>query len=84
MVVRVVMHRHDHECVHNTDMTDSVSSLLESLRYAQLVTIHRDDEDGVCFDLHCPHGLNDKVWAGANAARMQSFGYNAVAAPATE
>ena len=65
------------------DATPATRLLIESLRYAGLVEVHRADNDGVCFDLICPHGLDDKVWAKANAERMQSFGYNAVVAPGT-
>ena len=62
--------------------TPEVRSLLEQLRYAQLIRLHRCDENGVCFDLICPHGLNNEVWCRHNAERMQSFTYNAVVAPA--
>lgn len=64
-------------------ITSEVRQLLEQLRYAGIVTIHRDNEDGVCFDLHCPSGLDDKQWAKMNAERMRSFTYNAVDAPGT-
>ncbi len=63
--------------------TTEVRQLLECLRYAGIVTIHRDNEEGVCFDLHCPAGLVDGPWAQMNAERMRSFTYNAVAAPGT-
>jgi hypothetical protein len=58
--------------------------LLESLRYAGHVVIHRDDEQGMCFDIRPPHGLESGQWAKMNAQRMQSFGFNAVKAPSTD
>lgn len=79
-VVRVVIE--DHPKAMNK-CTSEVRQLLECLRYAGIVTLHRDNEHGVCFDLHCPAGLMHKPWAEMNAQRMQSFGYNAVSAPGT-
>ncbi len=64
-------------------VTPEVRQLLECLRYAQIVTIHRDNEEGICFDLHCPEGMADRPWAEMNASRMRSFTYNAQAAPGT-
>lgn len=62
---------------------DNVGSFVECLRYAGLVTIHPTDTlTSLCFDIHCPHGLESKPWSEMNAKRMQSFGYNAVSAPA--
>ena len=56
--------------------------LLEQLRYAGIVEIHRDDDNGVCFDIRPPQGISDsRQWASMNAARMESYGYNAVCAP---
>jgi len=58
---------------------------LECLRHAGLVQVHRDDADGnVCFDLLPPPGVDQEVWAEQGAARMASFGYNAVRAPRWE
>lgn len=57
-------------------------AFLECLSYAGFVTLHHDDEERQTFDLHAPFNLNGKVWAEQNAARMTTFGYNAVAAPA--
>lgn len=64
-------------------LTSEVRQLVECLRYAGIATVHRDNDDGLCFDLHCPSGLMDKPWAEMNAKRMRSFTYNAVAAPGT-
>ena len=62
---------------------DDVTKLLESLRYAQVIDLHREDHESTCFDIICPHGLDSKTWSEMNANRMQSFGYNAVSAPST-
>lgn len=55
-------------------------AFLECLRYAGIVTVHRDNEEGQVFDIHSPFGAGDKAWSEMNAQRMQSFGYNAVSA----
>jgi hypothetical protein len=75
LVVRVVLPDGMNE------LTPELIMFLEQLRYAGLVEVHRNDADGVCFDLLCPHGLNDEVWARQNAEHMQSYTYNAVVAP---
>jgi len=62
------------------------SSFLECLRYAGVISLHRDDEEGQCFDIQPPRHLNasgSKIWSEQNAARMETFGYNAVSAPRT-
>tara|TARA_R110000824_G_scaffold83438_5_gene208941 strand:+ start:319 stop:573 length:255 start_codon:yes stop_codon:yes gene_type:complete len=71
-VVRVVM---------NHDETHSVGTLIECLRYAGLVQVHRGQGDTTVFDIRAPHDVNDGVWAENNAKRMQSFYINAVDAP---
>lgn len=46
--------------------------------------LHRDDDDGVCFDLLCPRTIQPKesvTWANQTAAKISSYGINAVAAP---
>jgi hypothetical protein len=81
-VVRVVQTDDDVELLMNKDL----SQFVECLRYAGLVTVHEVDPRGLttlCFDIRCPHGLNSKAWSEQNAARMKSFGYNAVSAPST-
>ncbi len=55
---------------------------IECLRYAGLLRVHRDNNEGVCLDLLPPHGVNQGVWAEQNSQRMQSFSINAVKAPA--
>jgi hypothetical protein len=60
-----------------------MATLLECLRYAHLVHMHRDDDEGVCFDLLPPDSISDtSQWAQMNAERMSTFGWNAVRAPA--
>src|SRR5215831_8650148 len=55
-------------------------AFLECLRYAHVIDLHWDEEDGQCFDICCPAGLNSKTWATMNSSRMRTFGYNAEAA----
>lgn len=62
-------------------------SFLDSLRYAGCLQLHETDPNGltsVCFDIPCPfpRDLDTKKWSEHNAERMQSFGFNAVSAPA--
>lgn len=61
-----------------------IGRLVECLRYAQLVTIYETDPVSLitlCFDIHCPHGMDSQRWAIMNADRMKTFGFNAVDAP---
>lgn len=55
---------------------------LEMLRYAGMVKPHEPDGDYQCFDLLPPKGVNSSVWAEQVAGHMETFGYNAVKAPA--
>jgi len=55
--------------------------LLGSLHDAELVTIHRNDNSGICFDLLPPLYADSHVWAAENAKQWKAFGYNAVKAP---
>jgi hypothetical protein len=77
-VVRVVLftgHLQDDRLIQSPWIT-------EHLRRLGYVTVHRDDEKGLCFDFLCPNKVYDtKAWAEMNANRMRSFGENAVAAP---
>ncbi len=79
-VVRIVLFRGI-----NQDNKIMGTPFLECLRRCGYVVIHRDDENGMCFDLLCPYisgQIRDtKVWAEQNAERMQTFGFNAVVAP---
>lgn len=59
-----------------------LNTLLECFRYAGLVKLGPDNGNSMSFDIRCPQGLNSKIWAEQNAARIKSFGLNAVAAPA--
>jgi len=83
-VVRVVMFKNEHAMDRkpgNISFARNMGTFLECLRYAGLVTIHRDDEKHVTFDLHAPRNIDDEVWARQNAERMQTFGINAEKAP---
>lgn len=78
-VVRVVT---DVENTHDEQLVSG--PLIESLRYAGLVVVHRDDAKGMCFDIlppARPANLDTQVWAHMQATRMQSMLVNAVAAP---
>lgn len=79
-VIRVVLFK-------NTNKIDlaykqaTVDMLItEVFRYAGLVTVHKDDEKELVFDI----ARSDKEtfdWAESNAQRIRSFGINAAAAP---
>lgn len=64
--------------------TTNWAQLIEHLRYAGIVSVHRDDETGICFDIHAPKSCwpESEVWANQNAERIRSVGTNAVKAPA--
>jgi len=81
-VVRVVIPDIDNDILGLAKPIDG--AFLECLRYAGIVKIHTSDT-GQVFDIRCPDVVKmSKNWANANADRMKSFGYNAVAAPAYE
>jgi hypothetical protein len=85
-VVRVVT-----QGVGSFDTACERSPIIECLRYAGLITVHRDGNEhgeggGMCFDILPPDGGLDpcpyhRVWADHLAAHMQSHGINAVVAP---
>jgi hypothetical protein len=63
--------------------------ILEQLRHAGLIVVHRNNDEMYLFDMIPPSTLPRSTkaqveWAHANAERMQSFGYSAVAAPPWE
>lgn len=66
------------------------SPVLECLRYAEVLIIHRETDcgnPGTCFDLLPPRHISvadSKRWANWNAERMSSMGINAVCAPQWE
>lgn len=64
------------------DLPEFDTPFVECLRYACLIEVPNDSDE--VFDILCPRGLDSKTWAERNAARMQSFGYNAVVAPRWE
>lgn len=63
-------------------------TFLTCLENAGLGKVHDTDRDGYTFDLFPPqrkgYSVDGKVWAEQNAARIASFGFNAVAAPRWE
>lgn len=55
---------------------------IESLRYAGLLDLIKDDGITRVFDLLPPRDIEDTAqWARVNAERMKTFGFNAVKAP---
>jgi len=59
-----------------------VLQLLECLRYAGVLkTWISGDDASQWFDLYCPDGLESITWANQKAAKFESHGFNAVAAP---
>jgi hypothetical protein len=61
--------------------THSRTPLIECLRHAGVLTVHNER----VFDIEAPRHIiraqDTKAWAEREALRMQSFNYNAVAAP---
>jgi hypothetical protein len=80
-IIRVVTHRElEHKEGHYEEF--SLAAFIEQLRYAGVVRVHRNDDDGMCIDIFAPAGITDEVgWARRNAERMQSHHWNAVVAP---
>jgi hypothetical protein len=74
-------------CTQSVGLMDKAfedTPLLECLRYAGLVRVHRNTDVGMCFDILPPNGMkgaSSMEWAMQSAGKMQSFGLNAVAAP---
>ena len=61
----------------------TIPILLDCLNHAGVIKIHRDDQEGYCFDIFQPAmtPLGNKEWCHLNAEQMSSLGLNAVAAP---
>ena len=80
-VVRVVLPREPQGSLPSA--TPDTTLWLEQFRYAGLVQVHSDDDDGMCFDMMPPSSMDRSVsvWAEHTAKRMQSIGINAVKAP---
>lgn len=73
-VVRIVLPDGVHE------LTPEVRTLLNLQAHAGLVVVHRDDKDGMCFDLLPPAGVS-VTWADETAWTFVGEHYNAVRAP---
>ena len=64
------------------DIEPPVRTLLALQARVGIVAVHRDDKDGMCFDLLPPAGTEDsKAWADETAAIFEGCCYNAVRAP---
>lgn len=76
-----------------SDNSRGLSTLIEQLRYAGLLSIIKETDyenpdptgsdygvNGV-YRLHAPAGVDTKVWAEQNAARMKTFSINAEVVP---
>lgn len=74
-VVRVVLPDGIHE------LTDHTRQLLRFMDRAGVIVLHRDDADGVCFDLLPRDHIQDTT-AWAVSVCRDDQGFNAVAAPA--
>jgi hypothetical protein len=82
-VIRVVTVERQHE---GEPAQCGITGFIEALRHAGLVKFHGTNEGGgLTFDLLPPEPhvtlATTKAWAESNATRMQTFGFNAVAAP---
>ncbi len=58
-------------------------TLIEMLRYAGVIRIAAKTDLTLAIDINPPYAeaRGNETWADMNARRIQSFGYNAVAAP---
>lgn len=60
------------------------ASMLDCLRFMKIITVHRSNAEGLCFDIRCPFKPSaSKAWSETGAERMKSHGFNAVSAPST-
>ena len=77
-VVRVVLF---------ADEQQRIGTLIDALRFAGHVQLHRENETGSCFDILPPRAIGASLadsgeWAARTAEHFASLGYNAVKAPA--
>ena len=64
-----------YECV-------NLKRLVMGLETAEMMTILRDDADGICFDIHCSDPTEDSQrWSRHLATALEARGLNAVSAP---
>src|SRR5574340_1264420 len=80
-VVRVVIQKREVDDPMYFTVSHTFPEFLENLRYAGIAQVHDETEKTILFDIYAPAGVDTKIWAELNARRMQSFGYNAIAAP---
>ena len=74
-VVRIVLP----DGVH--DLDPQTRTLLVLMGQSGSIQIHRDDVEGMCFDLLPPAGVDTREWADKTAAEFAGYHYNAVRAP---
>ncbi len=60
---------------------DPVSDFITALSKVRLFTLHRDDDDGICFDILPPQSGDSQKWSKKVAASLIADGFNAVSAP---
>ena len=83
-VVRVVAFEFNDTSDIYSEAEAQFGQFIECLRYAGVVHVQKVDDkpSRLIIDILPPKNSgNDRVWAEANAERMQTFGYNAVPAP---
>lgn len=67
---------------HEEDSPNRLRGLwVEQLRYMGHAFELASYDDRQVLEFYAPKGVDSKIWAEQNAARMQSFGLDAVAAP---
>jgi hypothetical protein len=65
------------------DLSAQTRTMLVLMGQSGNIQVHRDDVDGMCFDLLPPAGVTDtKQWADQTANDFESYHFNAVRAPA--
>jgi hypothetical protein len=57
-------------------------TFLNLLDRTSVIAMHRDDRDGMCFDLMPPAGVDSASWATLTTGAFCDYGFNAVRAPA--
>lgn len=74
-VVRIVLPDDVHE------LTPLLHTLLCLFGQVGSITVHRDDQHGMCFDLLPPAGEESWEWANQAVQLFLDYGFNAVRAP---
>ncbi len=80
--VRVVLNKRKPDADDRRFVGCGVDLLItEVLRYAGVVTVIKDTDTTLVFDIHRAEARGDQMWAEMNARRISSFGLNAAATP---